>query len=263
MDLGLKNRIALVAAASQGLGHATAMQLAREGALVAICGRDATSIAAAADAIHVETGQSALGVQADVTRPDQVEMLVERCVEEFGGIDILITNAGGPPAGSFDSLDDEAWLKAFNLTVMSAVRLIRAALPQLRQSTAPSVLSITSISAKQPIQNLTLSNSLRLAVIGLTKTLALELGGENIRFNSVLPGWTTTERVYDLLNVRAARNSSSLEEELARQAEQSPFKRLATPEEFARVAAFLVSPAASYLSGAMIPVDGGSYVGTF
>ncbi len=263
MDLHLTNRVALVAAASQGLGFATALQLAREGALVAICSRTEAHIDAAVDAIQAETGQRVLGLRADVTRPEDIETLIERVVEEYGGLDILVTNAGGPPPGAFETITDEQWLDAINLTLMSAVRLIRTALPHLRLSTAPSVLTITSISVKQPITNLILSNSIRLAVIGLTKTLALELGAEGIRFNSILPGWTETERVHNLLRARAEKNQTSLEEEVAKQASQSPFKRMATPEEFARVAAFLCSPAASYLTGTMISVDGGSYAGTF
>ena len=263
MDLKLENRIALVAGASQGLGYATALQLSREGALVAICSRDEAHVAAAADSIIEETGCPVLSIRADVTNPDDIDCVIENVIEEYGGLDILVTNAGGPPAAAFEDLTEEQWHKAVDLTLMSAVNLIRTALPHLRLSTAPAVLTITSISVKQPIPNLVLSNSIRMAVVGLTKTLALELGADGIRFNSVLPGWTETERVHDLLSNRALRNDSTLEEEFAKQAEQSPFKRLATPEEFANVAAFLCSPAASYLTGVMLPVDGGTYLGTF
>ncbi len=262
MDLQLDNRIALVAAASQGLGYATALQLSREGALVAICSRNEARIAAAADAISTETGRPVLGVRADVTRPADIQHLFERVIEEYGGLDILVTNAGGPPSGSFEEITEEMWREAIDLTLMSAVRLIRAALPHLRQSSVPAVLTITSYSVKQPIPNLVLSNSIRMAVIGLTKTLALELGHEGIRFNSILPGWTETERVHDLMEARAQRNGTSIEEELAKQSAASPFGRMATPQEFANVATFLCSPAASYLTGVMLPVDGGMYKGT-
>ncbi|HEC22848.1 MAG TPA: SDR family oxidoreductase [Chloroflexi bacterium] len=262
MDLQLDNRIALVAAASQGLGYATALQLSREGALVAICSRNEARIAAAADAISTETGRPVLGVRADVTRPEDIQHLFERVIEEYGGLDILVTNAGGPPSGSFEEITEEMWREAIDLTLMSAVRLIRAALPHLRQSSVPAVLTITSYSVKQPIPNLVLSNSIRMAVIGLTKTLALELGHEGIRFNSILPGWTETERVHDLMEARAQRNGTSIEEELAKQSAASPFGRMATPQEFANVATFLCSPAASYLTGVMLPVDGGMYKGT-
>ncbi len=150
-----------------------------------------------------------------------------------------------------------------DLSFLSHVRLIRAALPHLRKSQAASVLTITSYSVKQPIPNLILSNSVRMATIGLTKTLALELGGEGIRFNSILPAWTRTERVLELMRFRAERNGTSVEEEIAKQAQQSPLGRMAEPEEFARVAVFLLSPAASYVTGVMLNVDGGMYKGTF
>nr|MBN1229142.1 SDR family oxidoreductase [Anaerolineae bacterium] len=263
MDLRLANRVALVTAASKGLGYATALELACEGALVAICSRDEANVNAAADAIRAEVRRPVLGVVADVTVPEEVERLFERVTEEYGGLDILITNAGGPPASSFEALSDAAWLDAVNLTLMSAVRLIRAALPHLRLSAFPSVLTITSYSVKQPIPNLVLSNSIRAAVVGLTKTLALELGHEGIRFNSILPGWTETERVQDLMEARAQQNGTSVEEELVRQAASSPLGRIASPAEFARVATFLCSPAASYLTGVMLSVDGGMVKGTF
>lgn len=263
MDLLLTNRIALVSAASQGLGYATALQLSREGASVAICSRDEAKINAAADAIHAETENPVLGVQADVTNPEDIDRLIERVVAEFGGLDILVTNAGGPPSTSFEETTDEMWQAAFDLNLMSAIRLVRAALPHLRQSTVPSVLTVTSISVKQPIANLILSNSIRMGVIGLTKTLAAELGTEKIRFNSILPSWTETERVHDLMEARAQRSNSTIEEEIAKQAASSPFGRMATPGEFANVAAFLCSPAASYLTGVMLSVDGGTYKGVF
>lgn len=262
MDLQLENRIALVAAASQGLGYATALQLSREGAYVAICSRDEAHVNAAIDAIRAETGGPVLGITADVTRPEDIVHVIDRVVDEFGGLDILVTNAGGPPSASFEEIDDAAWQSAIDLNLMSAVRLIREALPHLRSSTAPSVLTITSYSVKQPIPNLVLSNSVRMAVIGLTKTLALELGAEGIRFNSILPAWTETERVQDLMESRAQRNNTSVEEEIANQAATSPLGRMATPQEFANVATFLCSPAASYVTGVMLPVDGGMYKGT-
>lgn len=257
MDLQLENRVALITAASKGLGFATALELSREGALVAICSRNEAHVNAAIDAIRSETNCPALGVPADVTQRRDIERLVERVVEEFGGLDILITNAGGPPSAAFEEISDEMWLDAVNLTLMSAVRLIRAALPHLRLSTAPAVLTFTSYSVKQPIPNLILSNSIRMAVIGLTKTLALELGAEGIRFNSILPAWTETERVQDLMEARAQRNGTTVEEEIAKQSADSPLGRMATPEEFAKVATFLVSPVASYVTGVMLPVDGG------
>jgi 3-oxoacyl-[acyl-carrier protein] reductase len=262
MDLGLKDKIALVTAASRGLGAATALQLSREGAKVAICSRSQANIEQAAASIQAETGNQVLGLVADMGEPDDIERLVGAVVEAFGGLDILVTNAGGPPAARFEEIDAETWEEWVNIELLSVVRLIHAALPHLRKSQAPAVLTMTSYSVKQPIPNLVLSNSIRLAVIGLTKTLALELGGEGIRFNSILPAWTRTERVVELMEDRARRAGTSVEEEIQKQSAASPAGRMAEPHEFANVATFLVSPAASYVTGAMLPVDGGMYKGT-
>ncbi|MBN1429067.1 MAG: SDR family oxidoreductase [Anaerolineae bacterium] len=263
MNLQLDQRIALITGASHGLGYATALQLSREGALVAICSREQAHISAAADAIHSETRRPVLGIAADVRNPADIDRLVERVVEEYGGLDILVTNSGGPPSTSFEETTDEMWQEAVDLLLMSAIRLVRAALPHLRQSDVPCVLTVTSVAVKQPISNLILSNSIRLAVIGMTKTLALELGGEGIRFNSILPGWTVTERVHDLMEARARRNDTTIEEEIGKQSAASPLGRMATPQEFGNTATFLCSPQASYLNGLMLSVDGGAYKGTF
>lgn len=262
MDLGLKGKIALVTGASRGLGYATARQLLLEGARVVINSRSPEKLDAAASSLTTETGGEVIILAGDMADPGVPDFLVEQTILHFGGLDMLVTNAGGPPAGKFESFDDAAWQKAFDLIFLCHVRLIRAALPYLCKSDAASVLTITTLAAKQPIANLILSNSLRLATIGLTKSLALELGGEGIRFNSILPGWTTTERVTDLLRIRALNNNSTPEEELLKQAAESPLGRLCQPEEFARAAVFLLSPAASYLTGVMLPVDGGMYKAT-
>ncbi len=262
MDLGLKDKRALVTGSSRGLGYATALALAKEGCKVAINGRDAAKIQAVAEKICKETGAQVIGLAGDVSLPHVPEELVAQAAEAFGGLDILVTNAGGPPPGSIDSLDEAAWQKGMDLGLMLHVRLIKAALPHLRKSAAPSVLTVTSMSVKQPIANLLLSNSVRMATIGLTKSLALELGAEGIRFNSILPGWTETERVTELMTARAAANKSEVEDEIKKQSAQSPLGRLGKPEEFANAAAFLVSPAASYITGVMLGVDGGMYKGT-
>jgi 3-oxoacyl-[acyl-carrier protein] reductase len=183
-------------------------------------------------------------------------------VEAFGGLDILITNSGGPKPGTFESHDEANWQNAIDLSLMSHVRLIRAALPHLRKSSAASVLTMTSYSVKQPIANLVLSNSIRAATVGLTKSLALELGKDGIRFNSILPGWTETERVGELMTARATANRSTVEAETKKQSGESPLGRMGRPEEFAAAAVFLVSPAASYITGVMLNVDGGMYKGT-
>jgi 3-oxoacyl-[acyl-carrier protein] reductase len=263
LNLQLDQRIALVTGASQGLGYATALQLSREGALTAICSRDEARINAAADAIHTETRRPSLGIRADMTKASDIQRLVARVVDEYGGVDILVVNTGGPPPGLFQETTDAMWAEAIDLLVMSTVRLIREALPHLRQSSAPSVLTVTSLAVKEPITDLPLSSSLRMAVIGLTKTLALDLGPEGIRFNSIIPGWTETERVHDLLDARARRNSTRSEDEMAKQALTIPLGRMATPQEFANAATFLVSPAASYITGVMLAVDGGSYKGIY
>jgi 3-oxoacyl-[acyl-carrier protein] reductase len=262
MDLQLKDKRALVTGASRGLGFAVALGLAHEGCRMAVNSRDEARISAAAQQIAQETGVQAIGLAGDVSAPGAPERIVAEAARELGGLDILVCNAGGPPAGSFESFDEAAWQKAIDLSFMSHVRLVRAALPHLKQSGAASVLTVTSYSVKQPIPNLVLSNSIRAATVGLTKTLALELGAAGIRFNSILPAWTETERVAELMSFRARQNGTTLEDEIAKQSKDSPLGRMGRPEEFANAAVFLVSPAASYITGVMLTVDGGMYKGT-
>jgi 3-oxoacyl-[acyl-carrier protein] reductase len=263
MDLGLKDKRAFVAGSSRGLGYATALLLAQEGCKVVVNSRDAEKVKAAAERIVNETGTQAFGIAGDVSDVSTAPALIKSAVESLGGLDILITNAGGPPAGSFEIFDEETWQKAVDTSFISHVRLIRAALPYLRKSDSPSVLTFTSYTVKQPMQNLVLSNSVRAATVGLTKSLAMELGKDGIRFNSILPGWTWTERVQHLMEFRAQNNSSTVEEEMAKQIAEIPLGRMAQPEEFARAAIFLVSPAASYVNGVMLNVDGGIVKGLF
>ncbi|HEX2992594.1 MAG TPA: SDR family oxidoreductase [Anaerolineales bacterium] len=263
MDLQLKDKRAFIAGSSRGLGYATALLLAKEGCKVVLNSRDVDKVKVAAETISAETGSEAFGVAGDVSEASLADMLIERAVDALGGLDILITNAGGPPAGSFEIFDESTWQQAVDTSLMSHVRLIRAALPHLRQSEVPSVLTFTSYTVKQPMQNLVLSNSIRAATAGLTKSLALELGRDGIRFNSILPGWTLTERVQHLMEFRAQNNKTTVEEELAKQIAEIPLGRIAQPEEFARVAVFLVSPAASYITGVMLNVDGGIVKGLF
>lgn len=261
MDLNLSGKIALVTAASKGLGKATARQFAREGANVAICARSELIDKAAVE-IESETSQEVLALRADVTQQEDIERTIDATVEKFGGLDILITNAGGPPTGTFDDFDLAAWEAAVNLNLLSAVRLIKYALPHLRQSAAPAILTITSSSTKQPVPNLILSNSIRLSVIGLTKTLSRELASDGIRVNSILPGWTYTERVEELIAARAAKSGKTKEAEITYTNATIPLGRMGTPEEFANVAVFLCSPAASFVNGVMLQVDGGLCEGT-
>jgi 3-oxoacyl-[acyl-carrier protein] reductase len=257
MDLGLKNKRAFIAGSSRGLGFSTALTLAREGCKVVINSRDEEKVKAVAEKITNETGTQAYGVAGDVSDASAAEILIKSAVESLGGLDILITNAGGPPAGSFEAFDEETWQKAVDSSFISHVRLIRAALPHLRNSDSPSVLTFTSYTVKQPLPNLVLSNSVRAATVALTKSLAMELGKENIRFNSIMPGWTMTERVEELMAFRAKNNNTTVEEEIAKQTAEIPLGRVGQPQEFANAAAFLVSPAASFIHGVALAVDGG------
>jgi 3-oxoacyl-[acyl-carrier protein] reductase len=263
MDLGLHGKKALVTGSSRGLGYATALGLAKEGCGICINSRSQEKIQTAGQKISAQANSKVYSIHADITEAGSAESVVAEAAAKMDGIDILVTNSGGPPSGSFESIDDQTWQAAIELNFLSHMRLIRSALPYLRKSDVASVLTITSMSVKQPVANLVLSNSVRSATVGLTKSLSLELGNLGIRFNSILPGWTETERVQELMAFRAKTNHTSIEEETAKQALNSPFNRLASPQEFANVAVFLVSPAASYLTGTMLVVDGGMYKATY
>jgi 3-oxoacyl-[acyl-carrier protein] reductase len=263
MDLQLNNKRALVTGASRGLGFATAKLLSDEGAIVTINGRDDLHLQDAVRKISDHSRNQVYGIAGDLSQPAFAEELVNSASKVMGGLDILVCNAGGPPPGPFEAFDENAWQKAIDLSFMSNVRLIKAALPMLRKSQVANVLTVTSYSVKQPIPNLILSNSIRAATIGLTKSLALELGKEGIRFNSILPAWTETERVTNLMTSRAQSNGTTMEVEIAKQAAESPLGRMSTPEEFAYAAVFLLSPLASYITGVMLAVDGGMLKGTF
>jgi len=262
MNLQLEGKKALVTGASQGLGYATARGLALEGCAVAINSRNPKKLEAATRNLAGETNSEVTAIPGDMTDPLFASELIQKTVGAYGGLDLLVTNAGGPPAGKFEAFDDDSWQQSVELSFLSHVRLIRAALPFLRQSTAPSVLTVTSITVKEPLPNLILSNSVRMATAGLTKSLAHELGPESIRFNSILPGWTVTERVQNLIDHRAQANDTDPEMEFQKQAAVIPLGRMGTTEEFANAAVFLLSPAANYITGVMLPVDGGLYSGS-
>ena len=257
MDLQLKGKVAVVAAASKGLGKASAMELAREGAHVAICSRS-TLIEATAAEIREETGSEVLAVRADVKNPNDIERLIASAIDQFNKIDILVINAGGPPPGEFLSFQPDDWQAAIELTLMSAVRLCYATVPHMLDQGSGTIVAIESISVKQPVDNLILSNSLRMAVIGLLKSMANELGPKGIRINSINPTFTWTERVEQLLKNRARANETDIEQEAAKIATTIPLQRMGKVEEFGRTVAWLASPAASYVHGHALMFDGGA-----
>jgi len=257
MDMGLKDKVACVAAASQGLGKAIAYGLAAEGAKVAICARRPGPLQEAAEEIAAATGAEVLPIPADVSLPIAARRFVNTAAEHFGRLNILVTNAGGPPAGRFLELDTRQWRRAIELTLMSTVNLCYAAIPHLRAAGGGRIIAMTSVSVKQPLDNLMLSNSLRMGIMGLVKTLANELAADNILVNAVCPGWTLTERVRQLLADRAARRGISVEEAMAEIVADIPLGRMARPEEIANAVVFLASERASYVTGTAIVVDGG------
>jgi 3-oxoacyl-[acyl-carrier protein] reductase len=262
MDLLLKGKKAFLAGSSRGLGFATARILAEEGCRVVINGRDEQRLEDSANLLKSETGAEVGYLAGDAASPGDALDLINKAAENMNGIDLLVTNTGGPPSGKFEAHTEEAWQNATNLVFLSHVRLIRAALPYLKKSGSASVLTITSYSVKQPIPNLILSNSIRAATVGLTKSLALEFGPDGIRFNSILPGWTKTERVQEILEFRSEQSGSTVEKEMNKIVEECPLGRMASPDEIGRAAAFLLSPAAGYITGVMLTVDGGMVKGT-
>jgi 3-oxoacyl-[acyl-carrier protein] reductase len=261
MDLHLKDKVVLVTAASRGLGAATARRFAEEGARVAITARNGDKLMALAQALIHDCGAKVLPIVGDVTNPADVERMVQSTIDHWGRLDVLVTNAGGPAAGKFLDLKIEQWEAAVQLSLMSVVRLCYAALPHLLKNDPPqrgSIVAITSLSVKQPVDNLMLSNSVRMATIGLLKTLANELGPQGIRVNAIAPGWTRTERVEELMAARAKANGTTPEEELKKQSAAIPFARMGEPGEFADALVWLASPRASYVHGIVLPVDGGT-----
>ena len=257
MDLGLKNRVALVAAASQGLGRAVAEELAAEGASLVLCARNTSTLAETAAAIADSTGAHVLAVPADVTDVEQITRVVESGNERFGRIDILVTNAGGPPAGRFDQITREQWEQASRLTLFSAIELARQVLPGMKERRWGRILNITSIAVKQPVDNLMLSNSLRAGLTGFARTLANEVAADGVTVNNILPGYTRTERLDELANMMADKLGISAAEFRSKWEQEIPMRRLGEPREFAALAAFLVSERASYITGTSIQVDGG------
>lgn len=261
MDLGLRGKVALVSAASQGMGRATAFALAREGCRLVICARNAGPLEEAASAIRGETKSDVLAVTADVARAEDIQGFVDAAMAAYGGVDILVTNAGGPPTGRFESLTEEQWAHAYELTFQSAVRLIRAAVPSMRLRGGGAIVAITSISVKQPLDNFYLSNTMRAALVGLVKTVARELAPDKIRVNAVAPGWIATDRLMEVFRVRAEREGKTPDEAIIAEKRDVPLGRFGKPEEVGDLITYLVSDRAAYLTGNVIQIDGGLYRG--
>jgi len=261
MDLGLKGKIAAVAASSKGIGIAIVRALMNEGSSVLMNGRDIPTL----ENSRVQLGDpdNLRSFTGDITKKDISKAFIEKAVDEFGGLDILVTNTAGPVSGRFEDLTPDQWDDAITKCLKSHIFMIENALPYLKSSKAPSILTITSFTVKQPLSNLTLSNSVRAATAGLTKSLANEFGEYGIRVNSLLPGWTRTSRIDEILNNRIKMKGTTLGHETSLLTRSIPLGRLADPDEVGKAAAFLVSPAASYITGVMLSVDGGLNQGLF
>lgn len=263
MDFGLQGRVALVAAASGGIGYASARELASEGASVFLCSRDEGRAREAAERIQSETGVETVGVRADVTDDGDAERFVAAAVEAKGRIDVLVTNAGGPPSGTFDDMELDAYRRAFELNALSAVRLARLVVPSMRERRWGRVVNITSMSAKQPIEGLLLSNTVRAGLTGWAKTLSSEVAPYGVTVNNVAPGWTLTSRQDEHAEARAKKLGLSKDEIIAGWTRDVPAGRMAAPEEIAAAVAFLASERASYITGVTLQVDGGWVKGLF
>lgn len=257
VDLGLKGRVAVVAAASKGLGLAVATELAKEGAKIAICSRNPEQLDAAAEAIRESTDAEVFAQALDVRSEIQVKAFFARTCEALGRVDICVTNSGGPPSKLFSETEPDDWHAAIELLLMSAVFFAREALPRMKEQGWGRFVTITSYTVKQPVDGMLLSNSIRAAVTGLVRTLANEYAAYGITVNNVCPGYTATDRIEELAKMIAMRRAISPEEVIAGWEKQIPAGRLGTPEEFAAVVTFLASERAGYINGASISVDGG------
>ena len=257
MDLGLKDRVAIVTGASQGIGKAIAEGLAAEGTSLVICARNTETLEITTNYLRETYKTPVIGLTADVTKAEDIERLVKQAMGSFGRIDILVNNSGGPHATKFQSTSIEAWQHGIDLILMSVVNACRAVIPHMQTRQWGRIINITSISVKQPINDLILSNSLRAGVVGLAKSLANELGKDNILVNNVCPGYTLTERLQELVNIRAKNNNIAQEQVVKQWETDVPIGRLAQPSEIADYVVFLASERASYINGTTVAVDGG------
>jgi 3-oxoacyl-[acyl-carrier protein] reductase len=263
MELGIEGRVALVAASSRGLGRAAAEALAAEGVRLVLCARGKDALQEAADAIREEHGVELETVACDLSTAEGVAKVVDAARARFGGVDILFTNTGGPPAGTFEEHDLDRWQAAVTQNLESVVRLIRGVLPEMKQRGWGRVVNCTSVAVKQPVDGLILSNSVRAAVTGMARTLANEVAPHGITVNNVLPGFTRTERLVDLARRNAESRGTTVEEAYEAWNREIPMGRLGEPREFGAMVAFLASERASYITGTSIPVDGGWVRGLF
>lgn len=254
MDLGLTGKVALVGGSSKGLGRASALSLAREGARVTVCARNAADLEAAAAEIRAETGAEVLAVPADLSSADGISSVVAATAEHFGGIDVLVTNSGGPAIGRFADFTDDDWRQAFEVVTLNFVRFVRAAVPYMRRTRWGRIVSIQSSSVKQPVTNIDLSNGTRPGIAGLMKALMPDLARDGITINLVLPGSFLTDRILG----RAAGDPAVIENLQKAAAQNIPVGRMGDPRELGDLVAFLASERASYITGAVYQVDGGS-----
>ncbi|MBN1894032.1 SDR family oxidoreductase [bacterium] len=257
MQLELKNKVALVAASSRGLGKAIAWGLAREGTKLVICSRNKDILERTADEILLETGVTVFPLALDLTDRDQIDWLMAETLDLFGRVDILVTNNGGPPPGRFENLGEDDWRQAVQTTLMTAVRLSRAVIPSMKKQKWGRIIHMVSVTARQPIPSLFFSNVIRPAVIGLAKCQSQDYAADNILVNAVLPGYFSTERITELLKDRSEKTKKSLEQATAEMVSEIPLGRMGKPEELANLVVFLASERASYITGAAIQIDGG------
>lgn len=261
MDLGLKGRGVIVAASSQGIGRATAEAFAREGAQVAMCARTEATLRSAADSIRSATGAEVFAEPLDVTDAPRVQRFVEQVAKQFGRIDVCVTNAGGPPAKNFLSISPDEWRKAVDLNFLSVVHLAKAVIPHMQRHRWGRIITITSVTVKQPVAELIMSNAVRAAVVGLVKTLSNEFGKDGILVNNVAPGYTATERLQELAGVRALAAGTSPEQIYQSWTAEIPLRRLGDPKDIADVILWLASERAAYVTGQTVLADGGIYRG--